>query len=186
MENSKPDRVDLAELARYLRVYQENPDSRVFAPLADLYRRLGRFDDAMEVVRDGLRRHPYYSSARVVYAHLLIDLGKFPEAERELESVVTYYPENLLARKLLVKSKWALGRRDQALREWEALKAISPELGSDPELERLMVEPSPTDPLESARKSSQIASQKRNKIKSLKKKQLFLESALKRLEALRF
>lgn len=126
--------VDLAELEHYLRIFQENPDSRVFAPLADLYRRLGRLDDAERICREGLRRHPYYAGGRVALAHILFDKGQLQEAFDEVESIVTYYPDNLLARKILIKTLMSLGQKDRAHRELEALRALAPEVASDPEL----------------------------------------------------
>jgi tetratricopeptide (TPR) repeat protein len=126
--------VDLGELEHYLRIFQENPDSRVFAPLADLYRRLGRMDDAERICREGLRRHPYYAGGRVALAHILFDRGLLKEAFDEVESIVTYYPDNLLARKILIKTLISLGQRDRAQREMEALKSIAPEVAADPEL----------------------------------------------------
>ncbi len=126
--------VDLSELEHYLRIFQENPDSRVFAPLADLYRRLGRLDDAERICREGLRRHPYYAGGRVALAHILFDKGQLQEAFDEVESIVTYYPDNLLARKILVKTLMSMGHRDRAHRELEALRALAPEVASDPEL----------------------------------------------------
>lgn len=126
--------VDLAELEHYLRIFQENPDSRVFAPLADLYRRLGRLDDAERICREGLRRHPYYAGGRVALAHILFDKGQLQEAFDEVESIVTYYPDNLLARKILIKTLMSLGQKERAHRELEALRALAPEVASDPEL----------------------------------------------------
>lgn len=126
--------VDLAELEHYLRIFQENPDSRVFAPLADLYRRLGRLDDAERICREGLRRHPYYAGGRVALAHILFDRGQLQEAFDEVESIVTYYPDNLLARKILIKTLMSLNQKDRAHRELEALRAMAPEVASDPEL----------------------------------------------------
>ena len=126
--------VDLGELEHYLRIFQENPDSRVFAPLADLYRRLGRMDDAERICREGLRRHPYYAGGRVALAHILFDRGQLKEAFDEVESIVTYYPDNLLARKILIKALLSLGQRDRAHRELEALRALAPEVAADPEL----------------------------------------------------
>lgn len=127
--------VDLAELERYLRIYQENPDSRVFAPLADLYRRLGRLDEAERICREGIRRHPYYAGGRVALAHIQFDMGHFEEALEEINSVVTYYPDNLLARKILIRVLGALGDGEGATRELDALRHVAPMIASDPDLE---------------------------------------------------
>lgn len=127
--------VDLSEVERYLKIFQENPDSRVFAPLADLYRRLGRLREAEEICREGLLRHPYYAGGKVALAHILLDAGRFGEASIEAEAVVTYYPDNLLARKILIRALGAENKIDGARREFEALKHLAPLMSSDPELE---------------------------------------------------
>ncbi len=133
--------VDLTELERYLRIYQENPDSRVFAPLADLYRRLGRLSEAEDICREGNERHPYYAGGKVALAHVLLDSGRLDEALREAESVVVYYPDNLLARKILIRVLGHQGERERAEREWMALQAVAPEVAQDPELEKALAGP---------------------------------------------
>ena len=133
--------VDLNELERYLRIFQENPDSRVFAPLADLYRRLSRLKEAEEICREGIQRHPYYAGGRVALAHVLLDALRLEEALKEAESVVTYYPDNLLARKILIRVLGGIGNLDRARREFEALRHLAPQIAGDPELERALQGP---------------------------------------------
>ncbi len=144
--------VDLSEVERYLRIFQENPDSRVFAPLADMYRRLGRLKEAEDICREGLLRHPYYAGGKVALAHILLEGGRYDEALKEAESVVTYYPDNLLARKILIRVLGSLNQVDAARREYEALKHLAPLVAGDPELERALqgrpsVQDLPSQPL---------------------------------------
>ena len=134
--------VDLNELERYLRIFQENPDSRVFAPLADLYRRLGKLEEAEEICREGIRRHPYYAGGRVALAHILLDKGRLVEALSEADSVVTYYPDNLLARKILIRVLGGQNELERARREFEALRHLAPMVANDPEVERALHGPS--------------------------------------------
>ncbi len=146
--------VDLNELERYLRIFQENPDSRVFAPLADLYRRLGKLEEAEEICREGIRRHPYYAGGRVALAHILLDKGRLTEAYAEADAVVTYYPDNLLARKILIRVLGGQNELDRARREFEALRHLAPMVANDPEVEQALQGPSdrlrfPTTPSKS-------------------------------------
>ncbi|MEO5668230.1 MAG: tetratricopeptide repeat protein [Bdellovibrionota bacterium] len=141
-QNVVPD-VDLNELERYLRIYQENPDSRVFAPLADMYRRLARYREAEQICREGLQRHPYYAGGKVALAYILFDTGRLPEAYQEINSVVTYYPDNLMARKIMVRVLGMMGDTAKARREYEALQQLAPQLAGDPELERALKGPGP-------------------------------------------
>jgi cytochrome c-type biogenesis protein CcmH/NrfG len=53
--------------------YRDNPKGRNFAPLADAYRKAGLIDNAVELCQTGLKLHPDYVSAYIVYARCLVD-----------------------------------------------------------------------------------------------------------------
>lgn len=110
----------------YLRRFQEDPTSRVFAPLAEAYRRLGRVDEAIEICREGLEHHPDFHGGRVAYAKCLVDKKQFPDARRELERVVYAVPENLLAQRLLAEVNSILGDVDAALHAFKMALLLSP------------------------------------------------------------
>jgi tetratricopeptide (TPR) repeat protein len=76
---------------------EADPTSIAFAALAEEYRRLGRFQDAVDVCRRGLERHPAYLSAKVTLGRSLLQLNRFDEALHELEEVLRIAPENLAA-----------------------------------------------------------------------------------------
>ena len=76
---------------------QQDPASIAFAALADEYRRLGLFHDAIETCRAGLVRHPAYLSARVTLGRALLEIGEYDEAQSQLEQVVRVAPDNLAA-----------------------------------------------------------------------------------------
>lgn len=89
---AEPSRID--QLRRRV---QQDPASIAFAQLAEECRRAGDFEEAVRVARAGLEQHPGYLSARVTLGRALIDLGRFDEAEPELETVVGAAPDNLAA-----------------------------------------------------------------------------------------
>jgi tetratricopeptide (TPR) repeat protein len=74
-----------------------DPTSIAFAALAEEYRRVGRFQDAADVCRKGLERHPSYLSARVTLGRALLELNDLDAAQQELEHVLGLAPENLAA-----------------------------------------------------------------------------------------
>jgi tetratricopeptide (TPR) repeat protein len=76
---------------------QKDPASIAFAQLAEELRRQGQFQEAIEICRKGLARHPGYLSARVTLGRSLMALGEHPQAERELVAVLKIAPENLTA-----------------------------------------------------------------------------------------
>ncbi len=84
----------LEELRRRVEL---NPASPAFAALAEEYRKVGRFDEAIATARTGLERFPTYLSARVTLGRSLVEVNELEEARTHLEEVVSQAPENLAA-----------------------------------------------------------------------------------------
>ena len=80
---------------------EENPESLVFAPLADAYRKQGNLEEAFNVCKRGLEKHPTYTSARVVLGRIFQENGKTEEAVSEFKKVLELDSENLMAHSLL-------------------------------------------------------------------------------------
>lgn len=110
----------------YLRRFQEDPTSRVFAPLAEAYRRLGRVDEAIEICREGLEHHPDFHGGRVALAKCYLDKKRYEEAKLELERVVHAVPENLLAQRLLGETHAILGNLTAALHNYKMAHLLAP------------------------------------------------------------
>ncbi len=85
----------------YLRKYELAPHSRAFAPLADLYRRAGRVEEALEILAAGLVEHPQYVSALVIRGRCHVDAGQSEAADKAFQRVLELDPENLVALKQL-------------------------------------------------------------------------------------
>jgi tetratricopeptide (TPR) repeat protein len=75
----------------------KDPSSIAFAQLAEEYRRMGEYVEAVKICRDGLQRHPGYLSAQVTLGRALVELKNFDEARTELEAVLKVAPDNLAA-----------------------------------------------------------------------------------------
>ena len=86
-----------------------DPASIAFAALAEEFRRVGRYEEAVETCRTGLQRHPAYLSARVTLGRALIETGDFDGAREELETVLRTAPENLAAIRGLAQIQEQLG-----------------------------------------------------------------------------
>jgi len=76
---------ELEELAAELTL---DPDSRVFARLAEAYRRAGLAADACRVAEHGLARHPDHLPGRMALGLAQLDLGRFEDARRVLTGVL--------------------------------------------------------------------------------------------------
>lgn len=124
-------------LFQYLKRYQEDPNSRVFAPLAEAYRKAGLLKDAEEIAREGLRIHPGFLSGRVALARVLFDQQRYSEVIDELMLVVKDAPDNLAAQRLIGESALILRRFSDALSAYKMLLYYSP---NDWEAARLVQE----------------------------------------------
>jgi len=66
------------------RILESDPNSQIFAALAEAYRRNGNLEKAFSVCQSGLKVHPLYSSAHVVMAKINLDRGLYDWAEIEV------------------------------------------------------------------------------------------------------
>lgn len=114
------------QIYSYLKKFQEDPTSRVFAPLAEAYRKSGLVDEAISIAREGLRYHPNLISGRVTLAKALFDQLKFEDVLHEMKPVVLEAPDNLVAQKLLAESALMLGRIGEALTAYKMLLFFNP------------------------------------------------------------
>lgn len=88
---------DTPRIEELRRRVQMDPASIAFAALAEEYRKLGRYEEAIETCTAGLQRHPAYLSAHVTLGRALLEVGRYDEAQEELEHVLRVAPENLAA-----------------------------------------------------------------------------------------
>jgi tetratricopeptide (TPR) repeat protein len=118
-----PETARLDELRRRV---ESDPASIVFATLAEEYRRAGRFDEAVDTSRAGLRFHPSYVSARVTLGRSLMELGNHGQAERELRLVLKTSPDNLAARRALGDLYWRQSDLPKALEQFQSAVSLAP------------------------------------------------------------
>jgi tetratricopeptide (TPR) repeat protein len=114
---------------------QKDPGSIAFAQLGEEYRRAGRFQEAIEVCRAGLARHPGYLSARVTLGRALLEVGDIASAEHELTDVMRQAPDNLSAIRGLAEVHRRRGEAPEAPGPFEAAFDLA---GSDPAIEQIL------------------------------------------------
>ncbi len=93
----------IGELEKKLK---REPSSLIFVQLAEEYRKVGAFDDAIRICREGLERHPNYISANMLLGRVYFETRRYREARTELEKVVSSSPENLMAHRMLGDIHW--------------------------------------------------------------------------------
>ncbi|UFS69656.1 tetratricopeptide repeat protein [Geomonas sp. RF6] len=110
-----------ADIKRYEDMLEADPRSYCFAPLSELYRKLGLLDDAISVAKKGCTLHPEYAGGFLALAAALLDKGEKGAAREALERVVGSNPDNLRAQKLLSQVYAEAGETDLAR---EALRRV--------------------------------------------------------------
>lgn len=111
----------------YLERYRADPTSRIFAPLAEGFRRAGRVDEAIQMCQFGLKHHPDFHSGRVALAKCYMEKGLYSDARAELEKVIQVTPDNLLAQKLLGNVSEKLKEYELAVRAYKMANVLAPE-----------------------------------------------------------
>ena len=94
----------------------KDPSSIAFAQLAEEYRRIGDYVEAVKICRDGLERHPGYLSAQVTLGRALVELRNFDEARIQLEAVLKVAPDNLAAIRALADIHQQTGEVAEAVK----------------------------------------------------------------------
>ena len=106
--------------------FQQNPKGRNFAPLADAYRKAGLIDNAIDLCQNGLKLHPDYVSAYIVYARCLVDKKDDPAALDVFKKVLALDGENIIALRGLAELAERNGKHAEEV-EW-----LSRLLNADP------------------------------------------------------
>ncbi|HKW11031.1 MAG TPA: tetratricopeptide repeat protein, partial [Gemmatimonadaceae bacterium] len=96
--------------------FDENP-RRYFAPLANEYRKLGDFEQAIFICQEFLPQQPGHMSGHIVYGQALFETGRHNEARSVFETALALDPENLIALRHLGDIARAQGDTETA-RAW--------------------------------------------------------------------
>jgi tetratricopeptide (TPR) repeat protein len=103
-----------AEIAGLARTLARNPASRIFAPLAEAYRRAGRIEEAIATCQAGLRHHPHFLSGQLVLARCWHDRGELDLASAGFREVLRGEPGNAVALRALGEIARERGDREEA------------------------------------------------------------------------
>ena len=96
--------------------FDENP-RRYFAPLANEYRKIGDFEQAIFICQEFLPQQPGHMSGHIVYGQALFETGRHDEARSVFETALALDPENLIALRHLGDIARAHGDNETA-RAW--------------------------------------------------------------------
>ena len=113
-------------LEEYQLLLLRNPSSRVFAPLAESYRKMGLLQQALELCEKGVKYNPHYPSGFVAYGKILFELQRFEDASLAFEQATLQQNDNILAHKLRAMSLSKLGLQKEALQAYKKVLFLNP------------------------------------------------------------
>lgn len=116
----------LEDLERLKEKVDKDPNSKLFFPLAEEYKKVGMLDEAIDVLMKGLNSQPDYMSARVSLGKIYLEKSMVNEARAEFEKVINSKPDNLYAHRKLAEIYRNLGERDKALEEFRMVLTLNP------------------------------------------------------------
>ncbi|MFQ5779510.1 MAG: tetratricopeptide repeat protein, partial [Nitrospiria bacterium] len=131
------------EIKKLMDKMAENPESRLFVPLAEEYLKSDMPDEAILVLVDGIGRHPTYVSARIMLGKIYLEKKRIMEAKSEFERVIEINPENILAHKKLALIYQEAGQPQRAIDAYQKILAVDP---SDKEIKALLAKLVEEDP----------------------------------------
>src|SRR3954470_9385474 len=105
--------------------FDENP-RRYFAPLANEYRKVGDFDQAIFICQEYLQQQPGHMSGHIVFGQALFEAKRLPEARTVFETALTLDPENLIALRHLADISRDLGEVSVARGWYERVLQADP------------------------------------------------------------
>lgn len=123
-------KIEASAIEKYQVILQKDPNSQVFAPLAEAYREMGMLKEAAQVAQNGVKRHPTFASGLVVYARIMKDMNRTEDSLKLVQKAIQLSPENILAHHLQAEIYL------QSKRPKEALKAFKMVLFLNPQSER--------------------------------------------------
>ena len=104
----------------------KDPRSKDFLPLADEYMKVGMWQEAAGVLKDGLKVYPGFVTAMVALGRVYDQLSQPLKAKAILEEVIKQRPDNLRAHRILAKLYYAEGRTELGLSSCRAILNANP------------------------------------------------------------
>jgi len=115
----------LKEIEKLREKVEKDPNSKLFVPLAEEYRKEGMLDEAIQVLLTGIERQPGYMSARVSLGKIYLEKGMRDEARAEFENVIKSIPDNLYAHKKLAEIYRDSGEKELAVQSYRTILRLN-------------------------------------------------------------
>lgn len=113
-------------IERYQRILDGDPTSRVFAPLAEAYRRNGNIQRALQICRQGLSHHPDFAGGWYQLGKIFNQRKEIDKALEAFKKTVNLAPENIQAWRALGEIHLLQKNPRSALDAYKRILLINP------------------------------------------------------------
>lgn len=113
-------------IKKYTEKLREDPRSRSFAPLGEIYRKLGLYKQAISVYEAGTKVHPTYSLAIIGLAQCYFEIDEYQLSYNVLKPHLNLNNDNLKYLNLYASVCEKLNYIDEALKTYKNILFISP------------------------------------------------------------
>jgi tetratricopeptide (TPR) repeat protein len=120
-------KIDAAMMERYRKMLTTDPSSQVFAVLAEALRERGELKEAERMARNGVQRHPKFSSGLLVLGKVLKDQKRYQDAANLFETVIEMDSQNLLAYQNMGDVCLEMAQPKEALKYYKMVLFLNPQ-----------------------------------------------------------
>jgi tetratricopeptide (TPR) repeat protein len=111
---------------KYSKIFEANPHSTVFAPLAECFRKMGRKDKALSLLREGIKNHPDYLLGYLGLAQCYFELEQLNLAYNTLRPLIEKNRENIRLQRLFAKICEGTNHETEALESYKVRNLEDP------------------------------------------------------------
>ena len=112
---------------KYLSIYKNNPQSRVFARLAHIYRKEGQLEKALALCKKGVSEQAHFAEGHIALALVLMDINKLEKSLSSIKAAIKLEPKNIFAYQILGQIYLALKNPEQTIRAYKMVLLLDPE-----------------------------------------------------------
>ncbi len=116
----------LPEIEQLTEKLVADPKSRIFAQLADAYRKCGMFDEAIDTAKKGLEIHPHYAVAHLILGRCYMAKKMYALAREEFELTIRNDPQNLVGYRLLAETYERQNMYPEAIKFYQMVLDLDP------------------------------------------------------------
>lgn len=113
-------------IEKYVSVLKQDPQSRVFVPLGEIYRKLGLYEKANALFESGLKYNPDYNLAVISYSSVLIDTEEYQKAYDLLRPFQKQNGDNIKFLKNIAVCADKIGNIEEALKFYKIILFFNP------------------------------------------------------------